>query len=45
MICNIEKEEQTVNYLDKVNEAYEVSIWYEKINNDIEKTTNKAMKE
>lgn len=32
-------------YLDKVNEAYEVSSWYNKLQQDIDKTTNSKMKD
>ena len=32
-------------YLDKVNEAYEVASWYNKLQTDIDKTTNSKMKE
>ena len=32
-------------YLDKVNEAYEVASWYNKLQTDIDKTTNSRMKE
>lgn len=38
----IEEEER---YLDAVNEAYEVSSWYNKLQADIDKTTNNAYKE
>lgn len=32
-------------YLDKVNEAYEVASWYNKLQTDIDKATNSKMKE
>lgn len=32
-------------YLDTVNEAYEVASWYNKLQTDIDNTTNSAMKE
>lgn len=35
--------DQEERYLDKVNEAYQVSSWYTKLQNDIDKTTNSAM--
>jgi hypothetical protein len=38
----IETEER---YLDKVNEAYEVSSWYAKLQNDIDNTTNSKYKD
>ena len=38
----IETEER---YLDKVNEAYEVASWYNKLQADIDDTTNSAMKD
>lgn len=38
----IETEER---YLDKVNEAYEVASWYNKLQTDIDNTTNSTMKE
>lgn len=38
----IEKEER---YLDKVNEAYQVASWYDKLQADIDKTSDKAMRD
>lgn len=37
--------EQEERYLDKVNEAYEVASWYNQLQNDIDNTTNSAMKD
>lgn len=37
--------EQEDRYLDKVNEAYEVSSWYNKLQQDIDKATNSKMKD
>lgn len=37
--------EQNERYFDKVNEAYHVSAWYNKLQQDIDKTTNSAHKE
>lgn len=36
--------EEQSRYLDKVNEAYEVQAWNDKLQKDIDKTTNNAMK-
>lgn len=36
--------EEDERYLDKVNEAYEVQAWYAKLQEDIDKTSNQAMK-
>lgn len=38
----IEEEER---YLDKVNEAYQVAAWYDKLQKDIDNTTNKLTKD
>ena len=38
----IEEEER---YLDKVNEAYQVAAWYDKLQKDIDNTSNKLTKE
>lgn len=37
--------EQNERYFDKVNEAYQVSAWYNKLQQDIDNTTNSAHKE
>lgn len=37
--------EQEERYLDKVNEAYEVASWYNQLQNDIDNTTNSAMRD
>ena len=37
--------EQNERYFDKVNEAYQVSAWYNKLQQDIDDTTNSAHKE
>lgn len=37
--------EQNERYFDKVNEAYQVSAWYNKLQKDIDDTTNSAHKE
>ena len=37
--------DQEGRYLDTVNEAYEVASWYNKLQEDIDKTTNSATKE
>ena len=37
--------EQNERYFDKVNEAYQVSDWYNKLQQDIDNTTNSAHKE
>ena len=37
--------EQNERYFDKVNEAYQVSAWYNKLQQDIDNTTNSAYKE
>lgn len=37
--------EQNERYFDKVNEAYQVSNWYNKLQQDIDNTTNSAHKE
>ena len=37
--------EQNDRYFDKVNEAYQVSAWYNKLQQDIDNTTNSAHKE
>lgn len=37
--------EQNERYFDKVNEAYQVSVWYNKLQQDIDNTTNSAHKE
>lgn len=37
--------EQNERYFDKVNEAYQVSAWYNKLQQDINNTTNSAHKE
>ena len=37
--------EQNERYFDKVNEAYQVSTWYNKLQQDIDDTTNSAHKE
>ena len=37
--------EQNERYFDKVNEAYQVSAWYNKLQQDIDNTTNSARKE
>lgn len=37
--------EQDERYFDKVNEAYQVSAWYNKLQQDIDNTTNSAHKE
>lgn len=37
--------EQNERYFDKVNEAYQVSAWYSKLQQDIDNTTNSAHKE
>lgn len=37
--------EQNKRYFDKVNEAYQVSAWYNKLQQDIDNTTNSAHKE
>lgn len=37
--------DQEGRYLDTVNEAYEVASWYNKLQQDIDKTTNSATKE
>lgn len=37
--------EQNKRYFDKVNEAYQVSAWYNKLQKDIDDTTNSAHKE
>lgn len=36
---------QNERYFDKVNEAYQVSAWYNKLQQDIDNTTNSAHKE
>ena len=38
----IEEEER---YFDKVNEAYQVAVWYDKLQKDIDNTSNKLMKD
>lgn len=37
--------EQNERYFDKVNEAYQVSAWYNKLQQDIDNSTNSAHKE
>ena len=37
--------EQNERYFDKANEAYQVSAWYNKLQQDIDNTTNSAHKE
>lgn len=37
--------EQNERYFDKVNEAYQISAWYNKLQQDIDNTTNSAHKE
>lgn len=37
--------EQNERYFDKVNEAYQVSAWYNKLQQDIDNTTNSVHKE
>ena len=37
--------EQNERYFDKVNEAYQVSAWYNKLQQDIDNTTNSSHKE